>query len=99
MPGHTEGQEVSKPRCEEIGVRGTRCTLPEGHYEDCMFAFDELGWSDQVARIKQKMQDRDKPTYTDQNGNEVPLCMICWYWRATDGDMCEMCAADLSRHT
>jgi hypothetical protein len=32
------------------------------------------------------------PEYTDQDGNDVKLCVVCGYWRATDGDMCEVCA-------
>jgi len=49
----------------------------------------ELGWSDRVEQIKQRMK------YTDQNGNDVPLCVGCQYYRATDGDLCEICAAAL----
>lgn len=50
----------------------------------------DLGWSDHVDRIRQQMK------YTDQNGNDVPLCVGCQHWRATDGDLCEMCAAALN---
>jgi hypothetical protein len=49
----------------------------------------DLGWSDHVDRIRQQMK------YTDQDGNDVPLCVGCQHWRATDGDLCEMCAAAL----
>lgn len=58
-----------------------------------------LGWSDRVEAIKQRARDRDKPKYTDQDGNDVPICMVCQYWRATVGDMCEMCAYDVMQET
>ena len=29
-------------RCSETGVRGTRCTLPVGHFEDCDFEGDVI---------------------------------------------------------
>ena len=34
--------------------------------------------------------------YLDQNGNVVQLCVACDHWRATDGDLCAMCAALLN---
>ena len=54
-----------------------------------------LGWSDRVEQIKQRMADKDKPTYTDQDGNDVPLCIVCMYYRATHGAYCELCSAVL----
>ena len=54
-----------------------------------------LGWSDRIEVIKQKMKDRDRPTYTDQDGNNVPICVVCQYWRATVGDVCDLCSHDL----
>jgi len=37
--------------------------------------------------------------YIDQDGNNVPLCVVCGYWRATSGDVCEMCLNDRIRET
>jgi hypothetical protein len=39
------------------------------------------------------------PEYTDQDGNDVKLCVVCEYWRATDGDLCAECAQDIIEDT
>jgi hypothetical protein len=55
-----------------------------------------LGWTDQVERIKRKMAKANHPSYTDQDGNDVPLCVVCRYYRSTNGDLCELCARTLA---
>jgi len=49
----------------------------------------DLGWTDSIDKLRQRWR-----TYTDQDGNDVLLCAVCWYWRATDGDLCETCARE-----
>ena len=92
------GSQHTCPQCHGV-IHGTR-RIPlevsiKNHEASCpatpkVQQVSELGWSDHVDRIRQQMK------YTDQNGNDVPLCVGCQHWRATDGDLCEMCAAALN---
>jgi len=66
--------------------------------------FGDLGWSDQVDRIKRKMARANHPStrqgpeghtefpgYVDQDGNDILICRKCRFWRAEYGDLCDMC--------
>ena len=58
-----------------------------------------LGWSDRIAKIRKRMEDRYGPRYYDQGSHDVLVCVNCQYWRATHGDLCEMCSFEMLRNT